>query len=251
MKHSVIFDIDGTAMPIGDDFGVPSQRLKASVEQLQPTHHISTATGRSLYYAKHIIEYLGLTDPCIIAAGTEIYDPIKKEVIWREPIPQGAYNHIIEVLKDNHDEAFSGDTNEGGYTGASVKDLLNGKTSVVYLLAVDALEAAALTERLAHPDLHIINMHSFSDQLKRDIHIHSAKASKEHAVTELLRILGVPKEQSIVVGDGLNDLHLFVAGGTKIAMGNAVPELQAAADTVIKSVAEDGLAEYLESLHAS
>ena len=247
-KKAVIFDVDGTAMRMGDDFGTPSERLKSAVATLKTTHHISTATGRNLYYAKHVIEFLELTDPCIIAAGTEIYDPIKKEIIWREPIPVATYGHIAEALRDNQDPAFSGEQNVDGTVGATVSTLLNEDVAVIYVIGVDALEATELTNKLEHPDLHIINMHAFSDEVKRDIHIHSVKASKEHAVTELLRIMDVSKEDSTVIGDGLNDLHLFVAGGTKVAMGNAVPELKAAADIVIKSIDEDGLAQYLETL---
>jgi HAD superfamily hydrolase (TIGR01484 family) len=248
MKKAIIFDVDGTAMPIGDEFGVPSVRLKQVVSRLMPTCHVSVATGRSLFYAKHVIEFLELTDLCIIASGTEIYDPASKKVVWREPIPPHAYEHIATALKDNQDEAFSGDNSDDGITGATVSELLHNDVSVIYIIGVDPLEATELTNKLQHPELHTINMHSFSDGAKRDLHIHSVKASKEHAVGELLRRLGVTKENSTVIGDGLNDLHLFVAGGTKVAMGNAVPELKEAADLVIKSVSEDGLADYLESL---
>jgi hydroxymethylpyrimidine pyrophosphatase-like HAD family hydrolase len=51
-----------------------------------------------------------------------------------------------------------------------------------------------------------------------------------------------------VGNDGLNDFHLFRAGGTKIAMGNADIELKKQADIVIGDVDNDGLAEYLEKL---
>ena len=189
-----------------------------------------------------------MTDPCIVAAGTEIYDPLNNEVIWREAIAESTYPQIIEALKDNSDDIHTGEHYKDGTPGSAVARLLDGKTSVVYALNVDPLEATIIVNKLQNPDLTVINMHSFQDNTWRDIHIHSAKASKEHAVAVLLDILKVKKEDSIVVGDGLNDLHLFVAGGTKVAMGNSVPELKAAADLVIKSVEEDGLAHYLESL---
>lgn len=248
MKPVILFDIDGTAMPIGLSLGTPSERLKAVIGTLQPRYHISTATGRSLYFAKHIIEFLGLTDPCIIAAGTEIYDPVKKEIIWREAIPVHTYDHIVEALKNNKNRAKSGDKPELGITGATITQLLTDDVAVLYVNEVDPLEATELVNVLQHPDLHIINMHAFADDTKRDIHIHSVKASKEHAVNALLDILHVAKKDSTVIGDGLNDLHLFVAGGTKVAMGNAVAELKAAADIVIGSIDDDGMAAYLESL---
>lgn len=249
MSKAIIFDIDGTAIPIGKD-DLPSVRLQQAIGRLQPQFHISTASGRSLRHAEYIIDFLALNDPCIIAAGTEIYDPVQKKIVWRVPIPTGTYAHIENALKENQDKAFSGDFHETKYVGSSVANLLDGQTAVVYVIAVDAQEAAELTDKLQHPELTIINMHSFYDNTKRDLHIHSVNASKEHAVAELLKMLDVKKDASTVIGDGLNDLHFFAGGGTKIAMGNAVPELKAAADLVIKSIDEDGLALYLESLAA-
>ncbi len=65
---------------------------------------------------------------------------------------------------------------------------------------------------------------------------------------ELLDRLGVAKQNAIGIGDGHNDIHLFNAVGTKVAMGNAVAELQSVAEQVIGSVKEDGLAAYFETL---
>lgn len=42
-------------------------------------------------------------------------------------------------------------------------------------------------------------------------------------------------------GDGLNDLEMIRFVGTGVAMGNAVPELKAAADFVTKPVDEEGI----------
>lgn len=248
MNKAIIFDIDGTAMQIGDDWGLPSERLKKAIAVLKDAYDVTVASGRNLYYAKHVIEFLEITHPCIISSGTEIYDPVTKKIVWREPIPVSCYEHIKSALQNNQDEAFSGEVNNSKYRGSSVEGLLDGSVSVIYIIAVDPLEATEIVNKLQHPAMHIINMHSFSDNNKRDLHIHSVKASKEHAVGELLKMLDVNKEDSIVIGDGLNDLHLFVAGGTKVAMGNAVPELKEAADIVIGDVSEDGLAAYLESL---
>ncbi len=81
-----------------------------------------------------------------------------------------------------------------------------------------------------------------------DFHVMSSFATKEHAITELLKIVQIDVDMTTGVGDGLNDLHIFAAVKNKIAMGNAVPEVKEAADRVIGSVDEDGLAEYLNEL---
>ena len=79
----------------------------------------------------------------------------------------------------------------------------------------------------------------------RDIHVVHASATKEHAIAELLKLLRVDRNDTIGIGDGYNDIHLFNAVNSKVAMGNAVPELNKSADKNIGLVSEDGLAQYL------
>lgn len=81
-----------------------------------------------------------------------------------------------------------------------------------------------------------------------DILITNKTATKEHAIAQLLEILGVNKADTTGIGDGHNDLHLFHAVQHKVAMGNAVQELKDAADLVIDHVKNDGMAQYLEGL---
>jgi Cof subfamily protein (haloacid dehalogenase superfamily) len=247
-KKAIIFDIDGTAMPIGDGH-MPSVRLREAIQALTETYHIGTATGRSLMYAKDIIEFLGMKDDCIIAAGTEIYNPTQQEIVWREAIPLSSYQHIIDTLSRYSNQIFSGEIDEEGLRAdKDTVRLLDGQTAVLYVIAMKQEDADRLAKELQHKDLHVINMHSFWGSHLRDIHIHSVKASKEHAVSELLQKYGLVQQDSIVIGDGLNDLHLFAAGGTKVAMGNAVDELKQHADIVIDPIEVDGLAGYFEEL---
>jgi hypothetical protein len=57
---------------------------------------------------------------------------------------------------------------------------------------------------------------------------------------------GVAPAEIIAVGDDHNDLDMIRYAGLGIAMGNAVAEVQAAADVVTGSNAEDGLVQALE-----
>lgn len=82
----------------------------------------------------------------------------------------------------------------------------------------------------------------------KDLHVTHHKATKEHAVEELLKRLKINKRDTIGIGDSNNDMPLFASVGYKVAMGNAVTELKESADKVIDSVKKDGLADYLESL---
>jgi hydroxymethylpyrimidine pyrophosphatase-like HAD family hydrolase len=62
----------------------------------------------------------------------------------------------------------------------------------------------------------------------------------------LLHDLGVPRQNFMAVGDGGNDLEIVMNAGVGIAMGNAVHRVKAAADLVVSTNDEDGIAEAFE-----
>ena len=74
----------------------------------------------------------------------------------------------------------------------------------------------------------------------------SARASKGNGLRKLMQVLGIPKEAVLVFGDNGNDIDMFHAAGTSVAVGNALPEVQAEADFVCGTNDEDGVAEFLE-----
>ena len=66
-----------------------------------------------------------------------------------------------------------------------------------------------------------------------NLEIVSKTAGKGNAVISLAEELGIPKEATIAVGDSHNDRTMLEMAGLSLAMKNAVPEMQAIADTVI------------------
>lgn len=65
---------------------------------------------------------------------------------------------------------------------------------------------------------------------------------KGTAIKTLLNHLGLTKEQTIAIGDGLNDLEMLEYCAVGIAMGNAKERLKKSADYVTDEVECDGLA---------
>jgi Cof subfamily protein (haloacid dehalogenase superfamily) len=71
-------------------------------------------------------------------------------------------------------------------------------------------------------------------------------ANKGAALFEIAKLLGVPLAEIASVGDGDNDVAMFARSGLGIAMGNASPEVQQAADFVTDRNSEDGFAHAIE-----
>jgi hydroxymethylpyrimidine pyrophosphatase-like HAD family hydrolase len=65
-------------------------------------------------------------------------------------------------------------------------------------------------------------------------------------LSELAGLLDIPLAEIAVIGDGGNDVAMFARSGLSIAMGNASPEVQQAADFVTDSNRDDGFANAVE-----
>ena len=70
--------------------------------------------------------------------------------------------------------------------------------------------------------------------------------TKESAILQLCGCLGIAPENIAAFGDDYADLGMLELCGLGIAMGNAIPEVQAVADRVIGSNDENGIAIWLE-----
>lgn len=71
----------------------------------------------------------------------------------------------------------------------------------------------------------------------------SPEANKGDALRALATALDIPLALTAAIGDGLNDLPMFAAAGTSIAMGNAAEVVRKAATMVTTSNEEEGFAQ--------
>jgi len=73
------------------------------------------------------------------------------------------------------------------------------------------------------------------------------EATKLEAVRQAGRVLKIPGEQMAAFGDDFVDVEMIKYCGLGAAMGNAIAEVKHAADVVVGTNDEDGVAHYLES----
>ena len=71
-------------------------------------------------------------------------------------------------------------------------------------------------------------------------------ANKADGLESLCRILNIPMEETIAVGDADNDMGILRAAGLSVAMGNALDEVKAIADVITDDCDHDGAAKALE-----
>ena len=78
------------------------------------------------------------------------------------------------------------------------------------------------------------------------IEIVPERVDKGDSLRRLAESLGLGREDVVSCGDGYNDIPMLTYAGVGVAMGNAQPEVKAAADYVAGSNDEDGLVQVLE-----
>ncbi|WP_426573332.1 HAD-IIB family hydrolase [Aquihabitans sp. McL0605] len=79
------------------------------------------------------------------------------------------------------------------------------------------------------------------------VSVTAAGVSKAAGIAAVADDLGVPMSDVMMVGDGHNDLPAIEAVGWGVAMGNAEPEVLAAARLLVADVEDDGAAQAIEA----
>ncbi|MCE7936335.1 HAD family phosphatase [Candidatus Saccharibacteria bacterium CPR2] len=248
---ALIFDIDGTAINSPSQ-KVPSERLVQAIRKLEEDYYACAATGRVWTFAEPVLKGLSLVDPCIISAGTQICNPVTGEIMWQCDIDEADLAATLAIAKKYPKyKVLYNDNDEDAYLNGGL-DVANLQiTEPVYffeLIFVPQEIAPQIVAELSKIDGVAVTLVVAQRAGFNDIHVTNRNATKEHAIAELLKILKIKQEDTIGVGDGHNDIHLFNAVKHKVAMGNAVDELKAASNEVIGLVTEDGFSEYIERL---
>lgn len=249
---AIITDLDGTAVDAPKE-RIASKRLADAVSRLHEKGvKVCAATGRSINFARPMFDSMKLCDPAIVSGGSLIVDPMSEKELWSCKIDEEAMREILRVLASrNYSNYFWNNYDEQVYwNGGWALEKLSSSESIYFfgILVVPKDEVAGLKQQLdAITGISVIVV-TGQREGAREFHITNAAATKEHAIHELERLIGVSRQESVGIGDGHNDIHLFNAVGYKVAMANAVPELKNVADRVIGSVHNEGLAEYFEEL---
>lgn len=230
----------------------------------------SAATARSIYSVKPITAKLNINAPCLLMNGVSMYDLRSGRYIFSEAIPLSAQMEIIRLFHESgvscfmykiqgellaayyekitshvmnsFAEARKNKYNKPFVQCSNMLDEADGGT--IYFTAVDEREIL-LPVREAVAEVEGADCTFYEDTYthKWYLEIFSHKASKANGLKRLRSDFGY--DEIICFGDNLNDLPMFAEADLRIAVANARPEVKAAADIVIGSNDEDGVAEWL------
>lgn len=256
------FDYDGTA---AIDGGLPSTPVCEALARAQAQGvRVVLATGRTYASALPYARALGLHDPVICYQGAmvrelSVADP---HTLLIEPLPEEPLAEVLAhaeaegldlTLYDEtamyyaemrHPQAFY-----DRWFGMPMRRVPSLRDAITHIRAagshpIKGLYIAQATENdQLVPDLRA----RFGDRLSvvrsHDLfaELISPAASKGHALAHLAQLWGIPRAETMAVGDSGNDASMIQWAGVGVAMGNALHEAVAVSDWVAPAVEKDGL----------
>jgi hydroxymethylpyrimidine pyrophosphatase-like HAD family hydrolase len=260
----VATDLDGTL--VRSD-GTVSGRTRAALAAVEEAGSVLVmVTGRPPRWMAPVVEETGHRGLAVCANGAVVYDLHTERVVHASLLDADAASAVVAALRrDVPGVAFAvergpvdgvpgGFAREHAYVPRwDVGDVEVGELAalceagVVKLLArheelgSDALLAAARASLGGLAEA----THSSTDGL---LEISASGISKASGLAALASQHGVDAADVVAFGDMPNDLPMLAWAGHAVAMGNAHPEVRAAADEVTATNDDDGVALVLERL---
>jgi len=271
LKYRLLaLDIDGTLVNSRDEL---TPATSAAIRRAcEAGIRVVLATGRRYSKALHLVEPLGLDVPLISASGALIKDPLDHRTLFCANFAVGVLEDTLKtVAAAGHDAVLYADTFAEGFDFYCRQLDLNGSDQVqlAEYFGRNAGCGRAWPNLMTSPPPGIFagfaidtreKMTELGQQLTRrfgdDLYVHILKSpfysgwfceiepggvSKWSAVQHLARDWDIADEEICAVGDDVNDIPMIRGAGLGVAMGNAVPELRAAADRVAPCHDSDGL----------
>ena len=270
MKTLFVSDLDGTLF---DNSAELSEHTGQTINRLiESGLHFTVATARSPWSIVKI-KKLNINVPAVLLNGVCVYDVRKAAFVHIESFGEALFKRLLPILHEHDLSGFlyliKDDTLEVFYENVRTPHALAfmrerqiqfGKRFTraypyteydfsgmlpVYYTVCDRLEALEpFYNRIK--TLEGLRAEFYRDIYNKDhffLELLSEKASKSHALRFIKQAYGF--DRVVVFGDNLNDLPMFSCADYRVAVGNAHEEVKRNADEVIKSNAENGVADWL------
>ena len=255
-------DLDDTLL--GPDHKLSSRNARAIQAVRERGIIVLVASGRMFAAALPTARQLDLDTPIICYNGAMVKHPRTGEVWLEEQVEAGLAGELMDYCRDHHLQ-LNFYWNDLLYTAAytSWLELYHKRTSApVEILPAfyTELRGIAPTKLIIVDDPAVIDrlLPVFREKFAERLYVTKSnaeyleflppKANKGSALAFVAERYGVTSDETIAFGDSWNDLPMMRWAGLSLAVGNAKPEVIAAANRTVLSNAEDGVGIALEEI---
>ena len=258
MGKLIFFDIDGTLRAEEDGF-LPQSTVDAIAKARANGHKTFINTGRTAMNVREDIRFMGF-DGYICGCGTEII--YKEQTVYRHTLDKAFCEFIAEELRacrvsplyERSDAMFlDGQVKPLQWMqelldlykeqGLTVQDLHESKDFSFdkFVIWFDENSDMERFQKL------IAGKFTYIDRGGCFAELPPAGFSKAAGIDWVLKELGGSPEDTIAIGDSLNDLEMIRAAHIGVAMGNG-EKLHPYADFITKDLKDDGIEYALKQL---
>lgn len=249
------FDMDGTLYQTENDV-IQTSTLAAIDELRAHGYKIAAATGRPLNQLKLILERVQF-DYYVLINGGYILDKDFREITAFPMVP-GTVNEIVQLAKDNEyglllhfgDVTYIYNNFYPMYYFQKYANVLDAlfydptnsyhKRHRVFNACILTKDPGALDAFMEeHPELRRDLINVKTDGFAYDLF--NASSDKAQGIQAVLDYEDASWDDVIAFGDSTNDIDMLKKAGVGVAMGNAIEQVQQAADMVTSDVYHDGI----------
>jgi len=255
-------DIDGTLLRTD---GTMSERTVAALRAAEAAGiTVVLCTGRPPRWMKPIAEVTGHTGLAVCANGAIVYDLHTEEVVEEFPMDVDIARRIAAALRAALPDAqFAVERSTGmlrepsyvpiaptGHVEAPFEELL--LEPMVKIIAKHPGMTSTELHRAAHDAIsELAELAETTYSSGSIIEISAAGITKAFGLERLASERGIDASDVVAFGDMPNDVPMLAWAGRGVAVGNAHPDVIAAADDVTLSNDDDGVAVVIEELLAT
>jgi Cof subfamily protein (haloacid dehalogenase superfamily) len=256
----VAIDVDGTLL---DSHNKLTDETEAAIHAVRDQGiGVTLVSGRGHLPLRELLQRLDLQQPFIGSGGAYIADPITGQVIEHSLLDRKDIEIIVGLARAAQVGIFFEEQQR--LIGEAKPEFMNSIRAISGVEVTETQDILRDTEE-APTKMFMTSDHAVLVSLEHEIRqrqlnvnlVYSAPiyleatrlgVNKGSGLHRLAAHLGIPVERIAVIGDGGNDVSMFQVAGLAIAMGNALPEVKAAADVIAPTNDAGGVAWALREL---
>lgn len=264
----IVCDMDGTLL--ANDKTIPQVNRDAAMRAREKGVRFSICTGRIQPMTAFYLKDLELDTPVITANGALIWDPVKREVLWDQPMN---HDEVIQVLRfcREHEldcsalamerscfspnnirrqrfEQYNRIARENGFPSIELYEFDENFDCVrgvqIYKLLIYETKEGQM--ELSRGFLDTLKETGYTSSEKGLLDIAHKDVSKGGGLVRLAGLLDIPLGEVCAMGDFDNDIPMLEVSGFPVAMGNGCGEIKKKAAFVTRTNEEGGVAWAME-----
>ncbi len=262
-KKILILDIDGTL--VNSKKEITPNTLEHLIKIQEMGHVVALASGRPYPGMKKYAEQLKLDEfggYAISFNGGRIINCKTQEAVVEKRIP----NRFAKIIYDYAIKHGIGMVTYKGntvITGTEIDEYMQYEARLNWMVIEKVEDFLATVDfdmvkclLTAPPDIAEKHEKALFEMLSPELNVFRSEpyfieittkgVDKAESIDSLLKIIDIPRENSICCGDGFNDLTMVKYGGIGVAMENAQQIVKDNADYITASCDDEGIVEVIK-----